>query len=100
MGLDPRKEIDHVNRRGYDCRRKNLREAPGTTNRWNTPLRCDNKSGVKGVGWHKHQRKWYVRIRVRGKSLSLGYFAKLTDARDARMAAVRKYHGAFAGEER
>jgi hypothetical protein len=100
MGLDVhRHEVDHRNRHGFDCRRKNIRLAREARNQWNTPLRTDNTSGVKGVCWHIHAKRWYATIRVNRKKIYLGCFKSFTAAAKARRAAVRKYHGAFRGQE-
>lgn len=50
-------------------------------------IRSDNKSGIKGVGWDKRVQRWHARIRLRGKSYSLGYFDDIVDAAEARREA-------------
>ena len=37
-------------------------------------LRDNNKSGFRGVYWHKANNKWRVRIMVSNKRINLGYF--------------------------
>lgn len=53
--------------------------------------RAGNRSGVRGVSWHKAQRKWQARITFQGKTIFLGYFDKLKDAANARKAAEENY---------
>ena len=50
-----------------------------------------NTSGVRGVSWHKGTQKWAARITVQGKTIALGYYSKLEDAKKARENAEREY---------
>lgn len=50
-----------------------------------------NTSGVRGVSWHKGTQKWLARITVQGKTIGLGYYSKLGDAKKAREKAEREY---------
>lgn len=55
-------------------------------------LRKNNKTGVNGVYWDKKLKKYRVRINVKGKSISLGCFKNLQEAKDARKEAEEKYY--------
>lgn len=57
--------------------------------------RKGNTSGVRGVSWHKGEKKWQARITFRGQTISLGYFEKLGDAAQARKNAEEKYFGKY-----
>lgn len=48
-------------------------------------------SGVTGVYWNKHAKKWYATIMLYGKSHYLGSFNTVAEAADARLAAEKKY---------
>lgn len=50
-----------------------------------------NKSGIRGVCWHKHKCKWRASIGFKGKSIELGYFDNIEDAAAARKQAEEKY---------
>lgn len=52
----------------------------------------DSKSGIKGVLWMENRQKWRAYIGVKGKQITIGYFAKLDDAVKARKEAEEKYH--------
>ena len=53
---------------------------------------CENsKTGIRGVSWHKRHRKYQVRIAVKYKRYTIGYFKDLEDAKVARIAAEQKY---------
>lgn len=55
-------------------------------------LRKNNKTGVNGVYWDKKLKKYRVRINVKGKSISLGCFKNLQEAKEARKDAEEKYY--------
>lgn len=60
------KDLDHKNNIKHDNRISNLRKATRSQQVANTRKRSDNKSGLKGVQWHKAGKKWQARVRVNG----------------------------------
>lgn len=90
-GLDP----EHKNGNGLDNRLSNLRPATSGQNNCNSPARCTNKSGVKGVYFEKFTGRWRAEITVNYKPIKLGRFARLEDARKAREDAEDTYQGDF-----
>lgn len=87
-------EIDHINRQRSDNRITNLRKADRFVNTQNTSMRRDNRSGHRGVGWHKISGKWRARISVNGRSISLGSFADKNAAIAAYEVAAQQHHAA------
>jgi hypothetical protein len=88
--------LDHAYNRPEHNHVENLRPAsPGENSRNRGPQR-NNRSGAKGVDWHRASGKWRARITVGGKHIYLGLFDDLEDAKWAYAAAALKYHGAFA----
>lgn len=85
-------EIDHINRQRDDNRIANLRKADRFVNTQNTSQRKDNRSGYRGVGWHKISGKWRARISVNGRAINLGSFNDKNAAIAAYEAAARQYH--------
>ena len=55
-----------------------------------------NRSGVKGVFWECHRRRWLAYISLESRRINLGRYENFADAVAARKAGERKYHGEFA----
>lgn len=75
-----KKSIDHINGNKLDNRKSNLRICSQGENIQNAKTRKDNKSGFRGVSWHKQSKKWFAVISFNKKRFSLGYFGNKTDA--------------------
>ena len=98
MGLgygDPRK-VDHKNREAtLDNRRSNLRITIDR-NPQNQGKHTNNKSGFKGVSWHKATQKWRAGIQANSEQIYLGVFPTPELAANAYDDAALKYHDEFA----
>jgi hypothetical protein len=92
----PKTGIDHINGIRSDNCLSNLREANNSQNQMNTDMKRTNRSGFKGVSWHKKTKKWHAQIRENGKPVSLGYFHDPEIAHAAYVAKANKLHGQFA----
>lgn len=84
--------IDHINGIRDDNRIINLRLATKSQNSQNTATRVDNKTGVKGVHFRFDTNKYSATITTNKKTINLGCFDNLTDAKNARREAELKYH--------
>jgi HNH endonuclease len=99
--------IDHKNRDGLDCRKRNLRVCSQSENAAN---RGPNRSGrnpsgrktskYKGIYWMAahgyHPAGWVAKIRHREKRFYLGFFKKEYDAVQEYNRAAYKLYGQFA----
>lgn len=95
-GSMPPDHIDHVNGDKADNRIENLRQANNTTNHWNEAIRSTNKSGHKGIWWHKQSGKWEAACRVNGKQKTVGRFERIEDAVEAVRKFREQHHGKYA----
>ena len=93
-GSWPAERIDHRNGKPSDNRWCNLRAATATTNKYNSIVRRDSSSQLKGAS--KNRDRWKATIQVNGKSVHLGLFDTPEEAHAAYCAAAQMYHGEFA----
>lgn len=91
--------VDHINGNSLDDTRANLRIATRSQNAFNSRRPITNKSGYKGVYWHKDNKIWAAKIKVNQKLIHLGYFHDPEEAHAAYLAAAQKYAGEFARGE-
>ncbi|MGJ5032423.1 HNH endonuclease [Bradyrhizobium sp. HKCCYLS2038] len=92
----PRSEIDHHDLNKRNNAFDNLRVAEHVQNQGNRAANRENRTGFKGVRWHKGVGKWQARISVDSKSQHLGYFEQKSDAAEAYRIAAEKKFGQFA----
>jgi hypothetical protein len=93
------KLIDHIDRNTQNNLIENLREANKKTNAQNSKIRVDNKSGAKGVVWHKKAKKWMVNVTVDNKTRYLGLYENLDLAKELSVFVRQIIHGKFANVE-
>jgi hypothetical protein len=98
-GQWPVGQLDHANRQPDDNRISNLREATAAQNMHNQGIRKRNKSGIKGVCWHKASNRWLASLGFNGKSVYLGIHKTKQAAAAAVRAARERLHGEFARHE-
>ena len=98
-GKWPNPEIDHEDLNKVNNKWINLREATRQQNLFNKTVGKANKSsGIKGVTWHKRDKKWCAVIRLNTKLINIGQFEKLEEAVKARQEYAVKAHGEFVRE--
>jgi len=87
-GYFPENDLDHRDKIKHHNWIKNLREATKSCNAKNSKVYINNASGITGVYWNKHAKKWMVRIQDKNhKRIYLGIFESLLEAAKARYAA-------------
>ena len=96
--IDAKKEqiVDHINGNSLDNRRNNLRIGTLKQNAQNSKTPNTNKSGYKGVSWHKGASKWRVTIKSNQKQIHLGFYLDPKEAAIAYNKAAKEYFGDFA----
>lgn len=99
FGVDPRTEIDHINRVRTDNRIENLREATHTQNLFNAGKRrrpgCD-MTLPKGCSWDRKAKRYEAYVTISNKKRHLGYFISAEEAGEAYNRAASALHGNFA----
>lgn len=91
-GEFPSKQVDHINRIKNDNRLFNLRLVTNQENQHNSSLSKLNKTGVTGVVLHKASGKYQADIKVKNRTVYLGLYETLEEAKKARENAKRIYH--------
>ena len=85
--------LDHINGHRDDNRSSNLRLATTEQNNQNLHGTSQaNTSGVRGVSWDSSRSKWTVRISIKNRSINLGRFDDINQAKTAYVDAKRKHH--------
>lgn len=92
---DAKIDVDHRDRNGLNCQRRNLRTATRTLNNGNATLRADNRSGHKGVCWSTRDGEWMAYITFNKKRIYLGRFSNLARAVKARNKKSLELFGEF-----
>ena len=82
MHAKPGEIVDHINRKRFDNRKKNLRVCQYSENDRNRGLYSTNKSGVSGVHFDKRRSKWVAAITYNRKKIFIGRFISKDDAID------------------
>ena len=88
--------VDHKNGNKLDNRRKNLRFCTHAENMRNSKMPSRNRTGLKGVSFHKHIKKWIASIKFNGERTNLGYFTTPEEAHKAYCEKAKELHGEFA----
>ena len=95
-GRWPVGHLDHIDGDKLNNRPENLREATRSQNQSNQGLKKTNKSGRKGVCWHRQAGKWVSQINVCNQTIYLGIYDDIDLAAFVYECAALKYHGEFA----
>jgi hypothetical protein len=96
MGEPKGRLVDHKNHDTLDNTRSNLRLCNNSQNSQNGRKQVNNRSGFRGVTWHKRDKKWAVNITLNGKQRALGYYSNKIEAAATYNAAAAELFGEFA----
>lgn len=85
-------DIDHFDHDTLNNVDSNLRRANKSENNQNRRgAQVNNKSGVRGVCWHKQSGKWQAKIIINKKHITIGRFKILEEARTAVELARKEF---------
>lgn len=94
-GRLPIGDLDHANMIRHDNRFANLREATRSQNQSNRDKLSSNKSGFKGVNYHKASKKYAAQCSVNGKKKYLGIYDTPEQASAAYSAFSQAHYREF-----
>ncbi|WP_346827240.1 HNH endonuclease [Serratia inhibens] len=96
-GYDPGELcIDHIDGDKANDAIANLRLVTHSENMRNRGSQSNNASGMKGIYWHRRDKKWIARVCVNRKYQNLGRFKTAGEAFAAYKNGVKKIHGEYA----
>lgn len=96
-GVDPlANEVDHVDGNKLNDNPSNLRLATHGQNQQNGSCYKNNKTGYRGVHWHKQHRKYAVVVQGDKKRVHIGLYLNKIDAAKAYNEAAKLMFGEFA----
>ncbi len=87
--------IDHKDRNTQNNKIENLREANKSQNSINSKIHKTNKSGYRGVSWHKVKSKWQASIKINKRRIPLGFYDDPLVASNAYQTAALKHFKEF-----
>ena len=87
----PKHNIDHIDGNPSNNRIENLRDVPQSENVKTLSRASHNTSGITGVHWCNTWNRWIAKIKINGKTKTLGQFKNREDAIAARAKANELY---------
>lgn len=89
--IDINLEIDHINHNKQDNSINNLRLVTSLINNNNKQNYNNNTTGIRGIYWHKINKKWQASIGHNKKNIYIGSYNNFEDAVRARENAELQY---------
>lgn len=97
MGVtNPKQLVDHKDSNGLNNQRENIRVATPQQNQFNMRPFVSNKSGFKGVSYHKGDKVYMVFLRVNKKNTYFGSYKTSIEAATRWNELARQHHGEYA----
>ena len=88
-------QVDHIDHKKYDNRKKNLRLVNNQQNCMNRSLQNNNTSGTAGVTYNKDSGTWTSRIYYKNETIYLGCYHTKEQAIAVRKQAENDYYGEY-----
>ena len=95
-GAWPKEQIDHRKGTENGDGIVNLRGSSQANNTRNVKIHKDNRSGLKGVCWHRAMKKWHAQLMLDGVRVLSEFSACPAAASFAYQIAADKHFGEFA----
>lgn len=87
--------VDHIDNNSTNNNLTNLRWATHQENQHNKQIQINNTSGIKGVVWHKKDKKWQSQIYINRKCIYIGSYNTIEEATIARQFKANELFGEF-----
>jgi hypothetical protein len=87
--------VDHIDGNKLNNNVVNLRWCTSQENVRNTCISVRNTSGVKGVFYQKACQRWCAQIKVNRRSIHIGYYKTIEEAKEARQTRAKELFGEF-----
>ena len=94
-GEFPENQIDHIDGNRANNSWSNLRGATAQDNMKNQILKCNNKSGYKGVSYSNSKQKYVAQCRIDKKFKFLGHYDSPEDASTAYITYTKEHMGEY-----
>jgi hypothetical protein len=88
--------IDHIDGDRANNKIENLRVCTFQQNHFNRGKQSNNKSGFKGVSWHRQKQKWVAQIKIKGRNKFLGFFEDPKEAYEKYCQKAIEHYGEYA----
>lgn len=95
MGDPYKLQVDHIDMDKTNNTRENLRICTQQNNIRNRQKQANNKSGKKGVCWHKASKKWVAQITIEGKRTYLGTYETIDEAYEVYCKVEKEHFGEY-----
>ncbi len=86
---------DHIDNNRLNNNVENLRWATFQENNRNCIISSKNKTGIKGVYFNKKDKKWFAQIKIDGRTIHLGSFNTIDQAKEVRQLKANQVFGVF-----
>jgi hypothetical protein len=89
-------EVDHIDGNKSNNKIENLRASTKSQNNMNSKKRKDNTSGIKGITWDKHRKKWKTYLQSNKIRYYLGSYVDIEMATQVINEFRKQQHNEYA----
>jgi hypothetical protein len=92
---DNREQVDHIDNDRANNNINNLRWCTNQENQFNKNIPSNNTTGFKGVTFRRNTQKWCARIAFNKKTICIGNYDTIEEAKVARQKKANEIFGVF-----